>query len=63
MEHRHIKRCTRGLNGKGLCSKEGKVIQSSIESTRKEVVAENGVVAGGHDLVAQTGVEIMQRGR
>lgn len=38
------------------------MIQSSIESTRKEVVAENGVVAGGHDLVAQTGVEIMQQG-
>ncbi len=38
------------------------MIQSSIESTRKEIVAENGVVAGGHDLVAQTGVKIMQQG-
>lgn len=35
---------------------------SSIASTRKEVVAENGVVAGGHDLVAQIGVTIMQQG-
>lgn len=38
------------------------MIQSSIGFTREEVVAENGVVAGGHDLVAQTGVEIMQQG-
>jgi gamma-glutamyltranspeptidase/glutathione hydrolase len=38
------------------------MIQSSIGFTRKEVVAENGVVAGGHDLVAQTGVGIMQQG-
>ena len=38
------------------------MIQSSIGFTRKEVVAENGVVAGGHDLVAQTGVKIMQQG-
>ena len=37
------------------------MIQSSIGSTRKEVVAENGVVAGGHNLVAQTGVKIMQQ--
>lgn len=36
--------------------------QSSIASTREEVVAENGVVAGGHDLVAQSGVKIMQQG-
>ena len=35
---------------------------SSIASTREEVVAENGVVAGGHDLVAQAGVQIMQQG-
>ena len=38
------------------------MIRSSIGFTRKEVVAENGVVAGGHDLVAQTGVKIMQQG-
>ncbi|MCZ6678819.1 MAG: gamma-glutamyltransferase [Candidatus Poribacteria bacterium] len=38
------------------------MIQSRIEFTREEVVAENGVVAGGHDLVAQVGVEIMQQG-
>ena len=38
------------------------MIQSSIGFTRKEVVAENGVVAGGHDLVAQVGVKIMQQG-
>ena len=38
------------------------MIQSRIEFTRKEVVAENGVVAGGHDLVARTGVEMMQAG-
>lgn len=36
--------------------------QSSIASTREEIVAENGVVAGGHDLIAQTGVKIMQQG-
>ena len=38
------------------------MIQSSIGFTKKEVVAENGVVAGGYDLVAQTGVKIMQQG-
>ena len=38
------------------------MIQSGIEFTRKEVVAERGVVAGGHDLVARAGVDIMQQG-
>ena len=38
------------------------MIQSSIGFTRKEGVAENGVVAGSHDLVAQVGVKIMQQG-
>jgi len=38
------------------------MIRSQIEFTRDEVVAENGVVAGGHDLVARTGVEVMQAG-
>lgn len=38
------------------------MIQSKVQFTRQEVVAENGVVAGGHDLVSQVGVEMMQMG-
>jgi len=38
------------------------MIQSRIEFTREEVVAEHGVVAAGHDLAAQAGVRIMQQG-
>ncbi|MCH8205436.1 MAG: gamma-glutamyltransferase [Chloroflexi bacterium] len=41
---------------------ECEMIHSGIEFSRKEVVAENGVVVGGHELVAKTGVEIMQQG-
>lgn len=38
------------------------MIQSKVQYTRREVVAEHGVVAGGHELVAKVGVEIMQKG-
>ena len=38
------------------------MIQSKIQFTRQEGIAEHGVVAGGHDLVAQVGVEMMQQG-
>ncbi len=38
------------------------MIQSKIHFTRQQVVAEHGVVAGGHDLVSQAGVEMMQQG-
>ena len=38
------------------------MIQSKIQFTRQEGIAEHGVVAGGHDLVAQVGVAIMQQG-
>ncbi|MYH61722.1 MAG: hypothetical protein F4148_08130 [Caldilineaceae bacterium SB0675_bin_29] len=38
------------------------MIQSKVQFTRQEVVAEHGVVAGGHDLVAEVGVEMMQQG-
>ena len=38
------------------------MIQSEIQYSRQEVVADHGVVAAGHGLVAQVGVEMMQRG-
>ena len=38
------------------------MMQSRIELTREEVVTEHGVAAGGHDLVAQVGVEVMEKG-
>ena len=38
------------------------VKQSHIAYSREEIVAENGVVAAGHELVARIGVETMQRG-
>jgi len=38
------------------------MIQSRIRPTREGVVAEHGVAAGGHDIIAQVGVEMMQKG-
>ncbi|MFH1928528.1 MAG: gamma-glutamyltransferase family protein [Chloroflexota bacterium] len=38
------------------------MLKSKVKITRTEVVAENGVVAGGHELEAEVGVQILQRG-
>ena len=38
------------------------MIRSQMIASRTEVVAENGVVAGGHELEAQAGVRVMQEG-
>lgn len=38
------------------------MIKSTVSITRSEVVADNGVVAGGHELEAAVGVQIMQQG-
>ncbi|MEM7112772.1 MAG: gamma-glutamyltransferase family protein [Chloroflexota bacterium] len=38
------------------------MIHSQMSATRREVVAKNGVVAGGHELEAEAGVRVMQMG-
>jgi len=38
------------------------MIKSHVHVTREEVVAESGVVAGGHALEAETGVHILEKG-
>lgn len=38
------------------------MIRSQMIASRTEVVAENGVVAGGHELEAEAGVRVMQEG-
>ncbi len=38
------------------------MLKSEVVITRTEVVAENGVIAGGHELEAEVGVQILQRG-
>ena len=41
---------------------EGEIIRSRMIATRTEVVAERGVVAGGHQLEAEAGVRMLRRG-
>jgi gamma-glutamyltranspeptidase/glutathione hydrolase len=41
---------------------EGEIMRSRMVATRTEVVAERGVVAGGHPLEAEAGVRMLQRG-
>ena len=38
------------------------MIRSQMMASRTEVVAENGVVAGGHELEAEVGRRVMQQG-
>ena len=51
-----------GANTKRLIRNESHMIHSHMNVSRTEVIAENGVVAGGHKLEAEAGVRIMQEG-